>query len=212
MPSSQHCLFAKAISLPLFAAAGAHATPISSSPSPRSLVVEQQPSSMLRRDGLVPLPPRVLPCAPAAGRNFVFTPAAGPSFVFCHVRRWLDGVLPLQLRAPDEHAVPNPEPRRPVASTSPRPHATAARQMFDEMSKRDVVSWNSIVGVYLFSGENHAVRLVSLASQYRLTCCCACSLALLLAAASLALAPAACCAACLHYSAACCECCFCRCC
>jgi hypothetical protein len=90
-----------------------------------------------------------------------------------------------------------------VASTSPWPHATAAHLVFDEMAKRDVVSWNSIVGVYLFSGENHGVRLVSLASQFRLGCCCACSLAVLLAGASLALPPAARCAACLHYSVLC---------
>jgi hypothetical protein len=60
--------------------------------------------------------------------------------VFCRVRRPPDEVLPLELGAPDEHAVPNPEPRRPVTSTSPQPHATAALQVFDEMAKRDVVS------------------------------------------------------------------------
>jgi hypothetical protein len=39
--------------------------------------------------------------------------------VFCRVRRPPDEVLPLELGAPDEHAVPNPEPRRPVTVRSP---------------------------------------------------------------------------------------------
>jgi hypothetical protein len=71
--------------------------------------------------------------------------------------------------------------------------------------RMDVVSWNSIVGVYLFIGENHGTRLVLLASQFRLGCCCACSLTLLLAAASLALPCfAPCCMLCCSLALLCC--------
>jgi hypothetical protein len=55
--------------------------------------------------------------------------------------------------------------------------------VFDEVAERDVVSCYSIIGVYKFNGENHGAGLVSLASQFCLSCGCACSLALLLAAA-----------------------------
>jgi hypothetical protein len=87
------------------------------------------------------------------------------------------------------------------------PCATSARQVFDEVVERDVISCYSITGVYMFSWENHGAGLVSLASQLGLSCYRACSLALLLC---LALPPAARCAAFLHYSAACCACCCCR--
>jgi hypothetical protein len=60
------------------------------------------------------------------------------------------------------------------------PCATSARQVFDEVVERDVISCYSITGVYMFSWENHGAGLVSLASQLGLSCYRTCSLALLL--------------------------------
>jgi hypothetical protein len=77
--------------------------------------------------------------------------------------------------------------------------------VFDEVAERDVVSCYSIIGIYMFSGENHGAGLVTLASQFRLSYCCACSLALLLVDLLLRFALLSCvlpaaCAACLHCS------------
>jgi hypothetical protein len=75
--------------------------------------------------------------------------------------------------------------------------------VFDEVAERDVVSCYSIIGIYMFSGENHGAGLVTLASQFRLSYCCACSLALLLVDLLLRFAllscvlPAACAACCI---------------